>query len=200
MEPKQLITILRTDKVDIRYDNSILERYKQRLFELLNPIYIPKNLLEDIATTLLPHFISTGAKASIRGNYFNKIVSFEIKRLIRRKPHITFSTEVRHGLLHEKADWILYNKRTKQTLLGFNQIDLWSGGHQLNRGSKYVLDKYLHQRLSKQRVKLINVIAEGPRKLTKGTKKYDVVNTGILNNRLFTMTTLKPYVQEFINK
>lgn len=30
--------------------------------------------------------------------------------------------------------------KVKKIIIDMNQLDLWSGGHQINRGAKYLLD------------------------------------------------------------
>jgi hypothetical protein len=203
MDPKSLIDHLKDKSCEIKINIQDTKNYKEKesqLNSLIDDINgISKKKKKEISEVLMPYFYSVGSKSSLRGIRFNKIVSSRIKNLIRRKSHITFETEKKHKLLFEKVDWVLYNKRTKKTLIGFNQIDLWGGGHQINRGSKYVLDTHLHQTLGRHKIKLVNVVLDAPKTLTVGTKKYNIVNTGVQKKRLFTLKTLSTIIREFID-
>lgn len=170
----------------------------EKLELILDKYKVPPTKSQKILDEIIPYAIPNGVKACVRGNQFNRIVEKIIKSKIRRHKHIIFTKEVKHDLLHEKLDWMLYNSKSKKTLIGFNQIDLWSGGHQLNRGSKYVLDQNMHSRLSKRRIKLVNVIAASPKSLTCNSKAYKILSTGILRNRICTLNRLKAMVSSFI--
>ena len=41
-------------------------------------------------------------------------------------------------LTTEIPDWYILEKSTNKIIIGMNQLDLWGGGQQLNRGSKYI--------------------------------------------------------------
>ena len=149
--------------------------------------------LKELSVFMVP----VGRIASTRGYMFNKLVESIIKKELGKHSHIDILIEFKHPLLHERLDWMIKNTKTKKVLLGFNQIDLWSGGHQVNRGSKYILDENIHKTLSKRRIKLVNVVLDAPKRLTKGSKVYDIVNKGVTRNRLVNLTLLKALLAEF---
>lgn len=204
MDPIELIDILNKGKISIEIDISSSKIYKNQKTTvdsiISDTIKISARKKGALVERLMSHFVSHGIKSSLRGIKFNNEVAKKIQPLVRRKPHIIFSLETSHRLLFEKPDWMLYNCRTRSTLVGYNQIDLWGGGHQINRGSKYILDQALHARLSRHKVKLVAVVAGGPSTLTKGTKKYDIVNTGIEKKRLFTPSALPKLIRDFISR
>jgi hypothetical protein len=174
--------------------------YKKRqtdIFETIRKYRISQVTAQKLTNDLIGFTIPSGLKASIKGNHFNKIIGNEIKRLISGYSHIEFKTELSHKLFHEKLDWYLYNKNTKKTIAGFNQIDLWNGGSQYNRGSKYILDDNLHKNLSKRKVKLLCVVYAIPKKINEGTKLDRILSVGFKKQRLCYIKALKNIIYEF---
>lgn len=199
-----LINILSNGQKTIEVDLNSSKKYKDRMATIESiiseTVNISTNRRQMLVSKLMKHFVPHGIKSSLHGIQFNKEVSKRITPIVKRKPHIIFSLEPTHKLLFEKPDWMLYNTRTRSTLVGYNQIDLWTGGHQINRGAKYILDKALHAKLSRHKVKLVAIVAGPPATLTPGTKKYDIINTGIEKRRLFTPSTLPSLIREFVSK
>jgi len=152
--------------------------------------------LDSLMTDLLPFITPVGAKSNAHGHAFNKIVCQEIQKICAKKKYLNFTAEYKHKMFHERLDWIITNKKTNNTICGYNQIDLWSGGHQLNRGSKYVLDDHLHTRLKRRGLTLVNIVLDGPQRLNKNTKVFKIISHGVKKNRLFTLSSFK----EFLNK
>jgi hypothetical protein len=96
---------------------------------------IKNKIIEEYTIDLVP----PGTKGVIRGNKFNNIVKEYIENLSLNpevyevcfeKNHLTHTTS-------EIPDWYILHKETNKILIGMNQLDLWGGGHQTNRGSKY---------------------------------------------------------------
>ena len=152
--------------------------------------------IDKVMIDLIPFIVPVGAKSNARGHAFNKIVCEELRRICSKKKYLTFVAEYNHKLFHERLDWMIINTKTNQNICGYNQIDLWSGGHQLNRGSKYVLDDHLHKRLKLKKLSLVNIVLDGPVSLRKNTKVFKIVSHGVKNNRLFTLSMFK----KFLNK
>lgn len=202
--PEDLVTILNKGykPIDINMASSkTYHKHKSTLDNIIADTIKLSNVRKQLLVErLMSHFVHHGIKSSLRGIQFNKEVARKIEPLTRRRPNIIFSLEPSHKLLFEKPDWMLYNTNTRSTLVGYNQIDLWSGGHQINRGAKYILDKALHAKLSRHKIKLIAVVARGPTTLKEGTKKYDIINTGIEKRRLFTPATLPAFIRDFISR
>jgi hypothetical protein len=80
----------------------------------------------------------------------------------------------------------------EHTFVGYNQLDMWSGGHQLNRGSKYILDPCIHRRMQRARITLLCVVYSKPTaaKPANATKAARIVASGIANHRLCNVGTL----------
>ena len=81
--------------------------------------------------------IPPGTKSHIRGYRFNQIIKKEIQKCLRKlklDKDVVFEVEKKHCKFHEIPDWVI--TKGKKTLVGYNQISLFGGGHQLNRGSK----------------------------------------------------------------
>ena len=83
---------------------------------------------------LMPVLTSPGLKATARGELFNKY----IQKLILKHKYVHAEFEKKTKYMPEIADWII--RVGDKTYIGYNQLDLWSGGAQINRGAKYILD------------------------------------------------------------
>lgn len=83
--------------------------------------------------------IPAGTKGVVRGNKFNNIVKEYIIKigLDNEKFDICFEKKHDNFITTEILDWYIYEKTTNRIIIGMNQLDLWGGGQQLNRGSKY---------------------------------------------------------------
>ncbi len=138
--------------------------------------------------------IPPGTKSHIRGCKFNKIISLEIKKAIKRlKLDLDFKIEKKHDSFHEIPDWIISNE--KKTLVGYNQISLFGGGHQLNRGSKYILDDTLHKKLSKKKIKMVCIVKDIPK--TRKGKSYDILMKGIEKRRIYCIGGIIKLIKEY---
>ena len=155
--------------------------------------------IKRIISQLTYFSIPAGTKGSIRGLAFNKMVGKMLKRLVNKKKYITLKFEAKHPLMSEKADWMLINNNNKKVLIGYNQLDLWHGGAQINRASKYILDEVMHQSLSKKRIKVLSVVARIPTpfKSTKN-KTYHIFDVGLRKKRLFYLEGLKNFVAQWL--
>ena len=94
------------------------------------------NIINDYLLQLIP----AGTKGVIRGNRFNNIVKQRIAniRLDTSRFEIYFEKKCETHLTTEIPDWYILEKSTNKIIIGMNQLDLWGGGQQLNRGSKYI--------------------------------------------------------------
>ena len=94
------------------------------------------NIINDYLLQLIP----AGTKGVIRGNRFNNIVKQRIAniKLDTSRFEIYFEKKCETHLTTEIPDWYILEKSTNKIIIGMNQLDLWGGGQQLNRGSKYI--------------------------------------------------------------
>jgi hypothetical protein len=124
-----------------------------------------------IVDELFPFLIPPGIKAKYRGDVFNKIVKQTLTRKFGNK---VLSFEKKLKDFQEIPDWIL--RKNGMTLVGYNQVDIWSGGHQVNRGGKYVMDDYFHRRMKRKNTYVICVVERSwPTKNTKRQCKVSVM-------------------------
>ena len=140
----------------------------------------------------IPKLIPPGTKGVVRGNMFNKIVKEKILSFGLANYEIVF--EKQHPLVKctEKPDFYIYNPVSKKLLIGMNQIDLWSGGAQSNRGSKYVIHNPFEN--SKYDVHLIAVVCNKVEIKSIESKGFQIFKNGIDNHRICYINGLREIV------
>jgi hypothetical protein len=111
----------------------------KKLDDILNK-YINDDIKEKIINEYLLELIPSGTKGVIRGNKFNNIIKNKIinLNLDDEKFEICFEKKCNLCLTSEIPDWYIMEKSCKKLIIGMNQLDLWNGGQQLNRGFKYI--------------------------------------------------------------
>ncbi len=116
-------------KNEIKKLESILDKYIQEE-------YIKEKIIGEYLLELIP----AGTKGVLRGNKFNKIIKNFILNLNLdiNKFEIFFEKKCEIYLTTEIPDWYIIEKEINKIIIGMNQLDLWNGGHQLNRGYKYL--------------------------------------------------------------
>ncbi len=93
----------------------------------------------------------------------------------------------------ERPDWYIYDKKLKKTIIGMNQLDIWNGGAQINRGSKYLINN----KLNSKDTKLLCVICNKTKILNIETKKGKYFSNGFKNNTLCYLNNLKNIINDF---
>jgi hypothetical protein len=78
-------------------------------------------------------------------------------------------------IIDEIPDWIIKNNLNNKIIIGMNQLDLWNGGHQLNRGFKY---------LNNDNYKIICVICNYIQLKSNKNKIYKLFDIGFSNYTL----------------
>ncbi len=137
----------------------------------------------------LENMIPSGVKASVRGRVFNELVAKRLRRHTYKNLIIkteSFPESMKNQKqLHEIPDWYIENIKTGEKIVGYNQIDLWSGGAQCNRAHKYLANYKLYQTLKKKHnCTLVCIIASRiPSK--NSSKNFKVLQSAIKENRLF---------------
>ena len=99
-----------------------------------------ENIIQKIIEDYIPNLIPPGTKGVIKGNKFNNIVKKYIMNLNLDldRFEIDFEKKCKNNITSEIPDWYIIEKSSNKIIIGMNQLDLWGGGHQLNRGSKYI--------------------------------------------------------------
>jgi len=187
-------------------DDNLLEEYKKQqsvkkqIDELTN--LLKKHSISDeqninIIKDYTPKLIPAGTKGVIRGNKFNSIIKDEINniKLDENLFEICFEKECDLCVTSEKPDWYILHKKTKKVIIGMNQLDLWNGGAQGNRGSKYIIDN----KHNNQNNKLLCVVCNKIQIKSTKNKTYKLFETGFDQNTLCYIKNLKNIINIFFN-
>lgn len=165
---------------------------------------IKVNTMNTVIRKMLPMLIPPGVKAKIKGDVFNAIVVKELKTIFKRlrlsAKRYRLHVEKKSCHMQEIPDWIVEDVKTKRLLIGYNQLDFWSGGHQTNRGGKYILDENMHKRLRSKGVRVVCVIYNKVPVMNRSSKIYDIVSIGARRRRLTYVNGLVQILSEFVNE
>jgi len=159
--------------------------------------YMDEEIKQKIIQEYLLHLIPAGTKGVIRGNKFNNIVKqFIIKLgLDTYRFEICFEKKCEGHLTTEIPDWYILEKITNKIIIGMNQLDLWSGGQQLNRGSKYIENNKHNNKNSK----LLCVVCNEIQFKSKKNKAYNLFEIGFKNNTLCYLNNLQNIITLYFN-
>lgn len=168
------------------------------LSEIFNKYEIDKIKQNSIINDIIDISIPAGTKGVIKGNFFNHLIKKEIENynLPIDKFNICFEKKNPNYDTNEIPDWFIEDKKTNKIIIGLNQIDLWSGGAQLNRGSKYILNEINSN--SNANVKFLCVVASKP-KLFKNEKSkcFKIIKKGFEHDSLCFIKNLKNIIYNF---
>ena len=164
-------------KNEIKKLSDILDKY-------INENDVKQKIIQDYLLQLIP----AGTKGVIRGNKFNTIVKQHIGKLLLDADQfdVCFEKKCEICLTDEIPDWYILKKSTNQIIIGMNQLDLWKGGHQMNRGSKYIENNKHNTETSK----LLCVVCNEIQFKSKKNKVYKLFETGFANNTLSYLNNL----------
>lgn len=187
-------------------DISLMETYKQcqsvkasiqNLIHVLNTCEIPKEKQDQIIQLYLPRLIPPGTKGVIRGNEFNNIVQKYIQELSLDSNTYDVCFEKIHPEYPttEIPDWYIYHKQQNKILIGMNQLDIWTGGQQLNRGSKYII-----QERNDDKYRLLCVVANEVQFKTEKSKGYRLFVKGFKENTLCYLLNLKHIINDYFKE
>jgi len=187
-------------------DTSCLEKFKQcnslknkihTLNTVLSNNFIREEQRKKIINDYTLELISPGLKGVIRGNKFNEIVKNHILSLnldstiydivFEKKPPIYETSEI--------PDWYILEKNSNKLMIGMNQLDLWGGGQQLNRGSKYILNFPDNS----ESLRLVCVIANRIRLTSDKNKAFKIFQKGFQNQTLSYLKNLKTIIHTFFS-
>jgi len=152
-----------------------------------------KNIIDDYILELIP----SSTKGVIRGNKFNKIIKEFILSLDIDKKRFCIEFEQKNEIYDttEIPDWYIYDKNKDKIIIGMNQLDLWGGGHQLNRGSKYIINNINNTKKSK----LLCVVCNNIIIKSNKNKIYKLFNVGFQNDTLCYKNNLKNIIFNYFN-
>lgn len=176
------------------YYSKCMKKKREYIEELMSKHSI-ENM--DFIEELLMHSIPASLKANLIGNMFNEIVFHTIEDCIKEfSPRFVCKREVSIPQLPEKLDFVLYDTKTNRKLIGYNQLDFWGGGHQLNRGDKYIISNTLYNSLPNN-IKLICVIHNFTKIKKMGSKKSKVFDYGIQYGRIAYINHLSSIIKDY---
>ena len=146
--------------LDSLTDTKLLDTYKEcssvkksinKLKKILTKHKVSEKQQEDIVDDYIIDLVPPGTKGVIRGNKFNHIVKDIILEMKLDEKIFDIQFEKKHEDYDtsEIPDWYIYDKKNDKIVIGMNQLDLWTGGQQSNRGAKYLLDNPMNTEKSK---------------------------------------------------
>ena len=176
--------------------NSVKNEIK-KLSDILVNNNIDKEKIEKIIQEYLLQLIPAGTKGVIRGNKFNNIVKQFITKLAldADRFEICFEKKCESHFTTEIPDWYILEKSTNKIIIGMNQLDLWSGGQQINRGSKYIENN----KHNNENSKLLCVVCNEIQFKSKKNKAYKLFETGFKNNTLCYLNNLQNIINSYFN-
>jgi len=148
-----------------------------------------KYIINDYINELIP----PGTKGVIRGNRFNNIVKSCIKNMNLDKERfvIEFEKDCPYYPTTERPDWFIYDKLTTKVIIGMNQLDLWNGGHQINRGNKYIIEGK-----NTDLLKTLCVVCNKV-EIKRQNKIYKILEKGFQNNTLCYIKNLPKIINNY---
>lgn len=192
---------------DCLSDTNLLEEYKKcvsvqnetmKLKTILDHAIEDEVKKEQIINEYIFELIPAGTKGVIRGNQFNRIVksiilAFPLLLSNSSRFEICFEKKCDKYITSEIPDWYIYDHLTSKVILGMNQLDLWSGGHQLNRGYKYL------QRPVEQNCKLVCVVCNYIELKSIKNKIYQLFQMGYTHDTLCYVNGLERIIYSYFN-
>jgi hypothetical protein len=192
------------DTISSLKDENLLNEYKEcksvkNEIKKLNDIlikYVSNEIKDLILKEYLKELIPAGTKGVIKGNKFNCIVK---KLIIDMKFNpidfeIAFEKQCDKYTMTEIPDWYILNLKTNKIILGMNQLDLWGGGAQTNRGSKYVNN----ENFNNENCKLLCVVCNEIQFKTNRSKPYKMFELGFRTDTLCYIKNLEKIIREFL--
>lgn len=164
-------------------------------------VEVPKEYIDNIINNQnwLEDIIPAGTKGNIRGYIFNFNIKNNIKNLNLDKKEFEVCFEKNcinvEEKIHpnEKPDWYIRNKRTGKIIFGMNQIALWGGGAQSNRGTKYLINN----KSNTEKSKLLCVICNKIHFENNKNKTFKLFKVGFQNNTLCYINNLGSIIKKF---
>jgi len=184
---------LSDEKLMCEYNECKSVKKEIKILESILDKYIDEKVKNQIIKEYFIKLIPPGTKGVIRGNKFNKIVKTFITNLkLDDRFEIYFEKKCEEYLTAEIPDWYILEKSTNKIIIGMNQLDLWGGGHQSNRGSKYLENK------NDENIKLLCVVCNEIEFKTK-TKAFKLFEIGFRNNTLCYLNNLENIIKSYYN-
>lgn len=182
--------------LDVYREASSVKSKIKKLKNVLKNNNIETTSIENIVNDYITELIPAGTKGVIRGNMFNKYIEdyiLSLSELIDNNYEICFEKKHEKYETSEIPDWYIYDKLNDKILIGMNQLDLWSGGHQINRGTKYIYSNISNN------AKLVCVVCSFIQLKKINNKVFKILYDGIINKRLCYKNGLKEIIYDYFN-
>lgn len=194
------------DTINKLKDTYLINEYKEcksvknkikKLELILEKYNIETKKKELILDDYLLELIPAGTKGVIRGNKFNSIVKNTINnlKLDDKRFKICFEKQCKSCITTEIPDWFILEKLTGKVIIGMNQLDLWGGGQQINRGSKYLINNKNNTKKSK----LLCVVCNKIQFISNKNKAYKLFEVGYSNDTLCYIKNIKIIINKYFN-
>lgn len=191
-------------------DLSMTEEYKAcesvknevlKLDKILSKHNIATDKKDAILTEYLIELIPPGTKGVMRGNKFNKIIKDRITgmKLNSELFEVEFEKDCTVCETFERPDWYILERNTGKVIIGMNQLDLWGGGHQHNRASKYLMDN----KINTDKTKLLCVVCNKIKFKIQKTgdspkiKAYKYFEIGFANDTLCYIKNIENIINNY---
>jgi len=144
--------------------------------------------------------IPAGTKGVIRGKCFNDEVKAHLEKNNTDSDRFELRFEencnIEEYRTSEKPDFTIREKSTNKIIIGMNQTDLWAGGAQINRGSKYIEGN----KHNTEKSKLLCVVCNEVQLSSKKNKTFKLFETGFKNDTLCYLNNLQNIINSFFNE
>ena len=125
----------------------------------------------------------------------NKEKSINNLKLNNERFEICFEKQCELYNTSEIPDWYILEKITGKVIIGMNQLSLWGGGHQINRGNKYIIDN----KHNTDKSKLLCVICNKIKLISNKNKEYTLFEVGYKNDTLCYIKNIGPIINKYFN-
>ena len=202
----RILTEICENTIQQLQDTQLLEIYKNtksvklkqiKLHKILETNDVEKIVIDKILYEYILELIPPGTKGVIRGNKFNEIIKLNILNMNLNKDiyDIKFEQNVSGNKITEIPDWYILNKKNDKLIIGMNQLDLWTGGQQLNRATKYINN----ERYNTNNIKLLCVVCNKIILKSNKNKIYNIFNIGFTTDTLCYINNLRNIINTYFN-
>lgn len=187
-------------------DENLLDEYKKcnsvkkeikNLESILIKYDIDVKIRDSIINDYILKLIPPGTKGVVRGNKFNNIVKNTIEnlKLNTERFEICFEKKCELCLTPEIPDWYILDKKTNKVIIGMNQLDLWGGGQQINRGFKYLVDN----KINCDKSKLLCVVCNEITFVSSKNKAFKLFEIGYKTDTLCYIKNIETIIKNYFD-
>ena len=178
---------------------------KKKLEEIKNimkNVGIEDEKIEMFFKLYTPNLIQPGVKGNVRGHKFNLYIKDRIEKMELDENRFVVKFEKRNKNVKtgQIPDWYIEEKTTRKVIIGMNQVALWGGGHQNNRGDNY-LNKYIEEnKLKQNKSKFLSVVCNHIKITRKNTDIHNLLDRGFRNETLCYINNLENIIRKFFSQ